>query len=175
MVRYLIPLFIFIGLSVFLYIGLSGNPRDVPSPLVGKAAPSFQLTQLHEPDKRFARDDMLGKVWMLNVWASWCVSCRQEHPVLMQLSRTGEVPIYGLNYKDGRAEAVKWLKDFGNPYVMSGFDNDGRVGVDYGVYGVPETYVIDKQGVIRHKQTGPVYPEVLRDTILPLVRELKAG
>ncbi len=175
MVRYLIPLFIFIGLSAFLYIGLSGDPRSVPSPLVGKPAPTFQLEQLHEPDKRFARDDMLGKVWLLNVWASWCVSCRQEHPVLMQLSRTGEVPIYGLNYKDTREEAVKWLENFGNPYVMSGFDSNGRVGVDYGVYGVPETYVIDKQGVIRHKHTGPVYPEALKDTILPLVRELKAG
>ena len=175
MVRYLLPLFIFIGLAGFLYVGLSGNPSDVPSPLIGKPAPSFQLEQLHAPDKRFSRDDMLGKVWLLNVWASWCVSCRQEHPFFMQLARSGEVPIYGLNYKDERGDAINWLKDFGDPYVMSGHDFNGRVGVDYGVYGVPETYVIDKQGVIRHKHTGPVYPEALEKTILPLVRELKRG
>ncbi len=175
MVRYLLPLFIFIGLAGFLYIGLSGNPRDVPSPLIGKPAPGFELEQLHAPEKRFSRDDMLGKVWLLNVWASWCVSCRQEHPFFMQLARSGEVPILGLNYKDERADAIQWLSDFGNPYVMSGHDFSGRVGVDYGVYGVPETYVIDKQGIIRHKHTGPVYPEALDKTILPLVRELKKG
>jgi len=175
MVRYLLPLVIFVGLAAFLYVGLSGNPRDVPSPLVGKTAPTFDLAQLQSPDKHFIREEMLGKVWLLNVWASWCVSCRQEHPVLVQLSRTNEVPIYGLNYKDKREDAIGWLKDFGNPYVLSGFDEDGRVGVDFGVYGVPETYVIDKQGVIRYKQTGPVYPEVLQNTILPLVRELKKG
>jgi len=111
-------------------------------------------------------------VWLLNVWASWCVSCRQEHPVLMQLSRTGEVPIIGLNYKDTRKEAMNWLNDFGNPYNVVGFDSDGRVGTDYGVYGVPETYIIDKQGVIRHKVTGPITPDILRNEVLPLVRKL---
>lgn len=173
MVRYLLPLVIFIALSVVLFIGLSGNPKDVPSPLVGKTAPSFKLEQLHVADQTIAREDMLGKVWLLNVWASWCVSCRQEHPLLMQLARTGEVPIYGLNYKDERSDAIKWLQDFGNPYELSAHDLSGRVGVDYGVYGVPETYVIDKQGVIRHKHTGPVHADALRETILPLVRQLK--
>lgn len=171
--KFLLPLAIFAVLAGFMWHGLSLNPNAVPSPLVGKPAPSFQLTQLHQADQMISRDSNLGKVWLLNVWASWCVSCRQEHPLLMQLARTGEVPIYGLNYKDERDEAIQWLQDFGDPYTMSAHDYDGRVGVDYGVYGVPETYVIDKQGVIRHKHTGPVTPQALQDTILPLVRELK--
>ncbi len=173
MVRYLAPLVIFVVMAGFLYYGLSLNPQDVPSPLVGKPAPQFELSQLHQTEQMISRDSNLGKVWLLNVWASWCVSCRQEHPVLMQLARSGEVPIYGLNYKDERDAAINWLQDFGNPYVMSAHDYNGRVGVDYGVYGVPETYVIDKQGVIRHKHTGPVSPQALKETILPLVRELK--
>lgn len=171
--KFLLPLAIFAVLAGFMWHGLSLNPNAVPSPLVGKPAPSFQLSQLHQADQMISRDSNLGKVWLLNVWASWCVSCRQEHPLLMQLARTGEVPIYGLNYKDERDEAIQWLQDFGDPYTMSAHDYDGRVGVDYGVYGVPETYVIDKQGVIRHKHTGPVTPQALQDTILPLVRELK--
>ncbi|ALP54645.1 thiol:disulfide interchange protein [Candidatus Tenderia electrophaga] len=172
MLRYLVPLVIFAVLAGFLYIGLSLNPQAVPSPLIDKPAPSFELSQLHSPAQTVSRETHLGKVWLLNVWASWCVSCRQEHPLLMQLARSGEVPIVGLNYKDTRAEAVGWLEDFGDPYTVSGFDVDGRVGVDYGVYGVPETYVIDKQGVIRHKHTGPVTVEALRNEILPLVRKL---
>ncbi|MBI3773743.1 MAG: DsbE family thiol:disulfide interchange protein [Gammaproteobacteria bacterium] len=170
--RYLIPLVIFVALSVFLYVGLSLDPREVPSPLIGKPAPQFDLTQLHQSEQRIARDQMLGKVWMLNVWASWCVSCRQEHPVLMQLARSGELPIIGLDYKDKREDGVQWLSDFGNPYTIIAWDNEGRVGVDYGVYGVPESYIIDKQGVIRHKITGPVTPEVVQNEILPLVRKL---
>ena len=171
--KFLLPLAIFAVLAGFMWHGLNLNPNAVPSPLVGKPAPSFQLSQLHQADQMISRDGNLGKVWLLNVWASWCVSCRQEHPLLMQLARTGEVPIYGLNYKDERHEAIQWLQDFGDPYTMSAHDYDGRVGVDYGVYGVPETYVIDKQGVIRHKHTGPVTSQALQDTILPLVRELK--
>jgi cytochrome c biogenesis protein CcmG/thiol:disulfide interchange protein DsbE len=170
--RYLFPLVIFIVLSGFLYVGLSLDPRSVPSPLIDKPAPQFDLAQLHQAEQRIARDQMLGKVWMLNVWASWCVSCRQEHPVLMQLARTGELPIVGLNYKDKREDGINWLNDFGNPYVVSAWDIEGRVGVDYGVYGVPESYIIDKQGVIRHKITGPVTPEVVQKEILPLVRKL---
>jgi len=173
--KFLLPLVIFVVMAGFLWKGLSLNPNDVPSPLVGKPAPQFELSQLHQAEQAVSRDSNLGKVWLLNVWASWCVSCRQEHPVFMQLSRMGEVPIYGLNYKDEREDAIKWLKDFGNPYTISAHDYKGRVGVDYGVYGVPETYVIDKQGVIRHKHTGPVSAQALRETILPLVRELKKG
>lgn len=172
MFKYLLPLVIFLVLAAFLYIGLGLNPRDVPSPLIDKPAPSFQLSQLHDSASTVSRDEMLGKVWLLNVWASWCVACRQEHPVLMQLARTGQVPIYGLNYKDKRDEAIEWLKEHGDPYVKSAHDIKGRTGTDYGVYGVPETYVIDKQGVIRHKHTGPVSVQALKETILPMVREL---
>ena len=173
MTRYLLPLGIFIVLVVFLAIGLKLDPREVPSPLVGKPAPAFALPQLHKPEASFAPKDMQGKVWLLNVWASWCVSCRQEHPILVELAKSGIVPIYGLNYKDQRADALKWLQQFGDPYALSIVDAEGRVGIDYGVYGVPETYLIDKAGVIRFKQIGPVTQDVLEKTILPLVKELQ--
>jgi cytochrome c biogenesis protein CcmG/thiol:disulfide interchange protein DsbE len=171
--RYIL-LAVFLALVVLLGVGLKLNPREVPSPLIGKPAPAFALPQLHEPGKTFAPADMRGRVWMLNVWASWCVSCRQEHPVLMELSRSGLVPIYGLDYKDQTDDAAKWLQQFGNPYKLSAVDAKGQVGIDYGVYGVPETYVIDKRGVIRYKQIGPVTPEVLQTKILPLVKQLES-
>jgi cytochrome c biogenesis protein CcmG, thiol:disulfide interchange protein DsbE len=171
--RFLLPLGIFIVLVAFLAIGLNLNPREVPSPLIGKPAPAFELPQLHKPEAKFAPKDMQGKVWLLNVWASWCVSCRQEHPLLVELAKSGLVPIYGLNYKDKQDDALRWLKQFGDPYALSIVDAEGRVGIDYGVYGVPETYVIDKAGVIRHKQIGPVTQDVLEKTILPLVKELQ--
>lgn len=173
MLKYLIPLIIFVVLAVFLWLGLGLNPREVPSPLINKPAPAFDLAQLHDPDKRFSRDEMLGKVWLLNVWASWCVSCRQEHPLLVELSRAGLVDIYGLNYKDQREDAKRWLSQLGDPYILSAYDHDGRIGIDYGVYGVPETYVINKQGIISHKVIGPVTPEELRSCVLPLVELLK--
>ncbi|HYH43457.1 MAG TPA: DsbE family thiol:disulfide interchange protein [Burkholderiales bacterium] len=163
----------FLVLVVFLGIGLTLNPREVPSPLVGKPAPQFELPVLHAPEQTFSPRSMLGKVWMLNVWASWCVSCRHEHPVLMELARSGALPIYGLNYKDGRQDGIEWLNRHGDPYKLSAFDNKGAVGIDYGVYGVPESYVIDKRGVIRFKQIGIVTPDILRAKILPLVRELE--
>jgi cytochrome c biogenesis protein CcmG/thiol:disulfide interchange protein DsbE len=140
--------------------------------LIGKPAPDFALTQLDAPEKTIRREDMLGKVWLLNVWASWCVACREEHPLLVSFARKKLVPIYGLNYKDDRAAGLKWLANFGNPYEASLSDRDGKVGIDYGVYGVPETFVIDKQGVIRYKQIGPVTEEALRTKIEPLVRQL---
>ncbi len=175
MKRWLWPLGFFLVLVVFLGVGLTLNPREVPSPLIDKAAPPFQLPQLHDPGKTFSQQDMAGKVWLLNVWASWCASCRDEHPVLVDLARSGAVPIYGLNYKDQRPDGIAWLQRFGNPYVLSAYDVQGRIGIDYGVYGVPETYVIDKQGVIRYKQIGPVTPEVLKDKILPLVAKLNGN
>ncbi|MBE7423586.1 MAG: DsbE family thiol:disulfide interchange protein [Zoogloeaceae bacterium] len=171
--RFLLPLGIFIVLVAFLAIGLNLNPREVPSPLIGKPAPAFVLPQLHQPEARFAPKDLQGKVWLLNVWASWCVSCRQEHPILVELAKRNIVPIYGLNYKDPREDALRWLKQFGDPYVLSIADVEGRVGIDYGVYGVPETYLIDKAGVIRFKHIGPVTQDVLEKTILPLVKELQ--
>ncbi len=173
MTRSLLPLVIFIVVVIFLGVGLTLNPRQVPSPLVDKPAPIFQLQQLHDNDKVFSSEDNIGKVWMLNVWASWCVACRDEHPLLVELSRLGIVPIFGLNYKDQRDTALQWLKQFGDPYVISIADTDGRVGIDYGVYGVPETYVIDKEGIIRYKHIGPVTVKSLEDKILPLINELK--
>ena len=170
--RFLIPLALLGVLVIFLGVGLNRDPREVPSPLIGKPAPAFSLTQLDHPDQTIRRDDMLGKVWMLNVWASWCVACREEHPLLVEFSRQKLLPIYGLNYKDQRVAGMQWLNNFGNPYDKSLFDQDGRVGIDFGVYGVPETFIIDKQGVIRFKQIGPVTPEVIADKIAPLVRQL---
>jgi cytochrome c biogenesis protein CcmG/thiol:disulfide interchange protein DsbE len=172
--KFVIPLAIFVGLVVFFAIGLTRDPREVPSPFIGKAAPAFTLTQLHDEKIAFTPADMKGKVWLLNVWASWCVSCRVEHPLLVEMSKQNVVPIVGLNYKDKRDEGLQWLAKFGNPYVLSAFDVEGRVGIDYGVYGVPETFVIDKQGVIRYKQIGPVTPEALEKKILPLIRQLQA-
>lgn len=171
--RFLIPLGVFGLLAVFLFIGLSLKPSEIPSPLLDKAAPAFALPQLHEPDENFTPADLRGQVWLFNVWASWCVSCRDEHPLLLELARTGEVPIYGLNYKDQRQDAVRWLQQLGNPYIASAYDLEGQVGIDYGVYGVPETYVIDREGVIRHKHIGPITLKVLTDEILPIVRKLK--
>jgi cytochrome c biogenesis protein CcmG/thiol:disulfide interchange protein DsbE len=172
--RFLLPLIVFAALFVFLLIGLHRNPREIPSPLIGKPAPAFQLEQLQEPAKTISQRDMLGQVWLLNVWASWCVSCREEHPVLVEFSKQGVVPIIGLNYKDARRDGVDWLNNFGNPYRVSAFDKDGRVGIDFGVYGVPETFVIDKKGVIRFKQIGPVTPEVIQSKFLPLIKQLNA-
>ena len=158
---------------VLLGVGLTLNPREVPSPLVGKPAPAFELPLLHAPDKRFSSKEALGQVWVFNVWASWCVACREEHEVLSHFAKTGAAPLFGLNYKDQREDALRWLARYGDPYKASFFDLEGRVGIDYGVYGVPETYVIDKKGVIRFKQIGAVTPEILQKRIVPLVEQLK--
>ena len=168
------PFVVFVVLAIFLYIGLGLNPHEVPSPLINKPAPAFTLPQLHDPSKQFSSQDMKGQVWLLNVWASWCVSCREEHPVLMALARKNIVPIYGLDYKDKNDDGEAWLRNGGNPYTLVSTDTDGRVGIDYGVYGVPETYVIDKQGVIRYKQIGAITHENLQNKILPLIAELQA-
>jgi cytochrome c biogenesis protein CcmG, thiol:disulfide interchange protein DsbE len=170
--KFAAPLGIFLVMAAFLTAGLRLDPRLVPSPLIDKPAPTFRLTQLHDPDKTFAPHEMLGKVWLLNVWASWCVSCRAEHAVLSALSQEGVVPIYGLAYKDARESSLAFLRSFGNPYVLSIQDVDGRIGIDYGVYGVPETYLIDKAGVIRFKQIGPVTSSLVEETILPMVERL---
>ena len=172
--RFLVPLALFLALAAFFAVGLTRDPRTVPSPFIDKPAPSFRLEQLGDSRLAFAPDDMKGKVWMLNVWASWCVSCRVEHPLLVELARQRVVPIVGLNYKDRREDALPWLAKFGDPYALSAWDISGKVGIDYGVYGAPETFVIDKQGVIRHKQIGPITPEALEKTILPLIRRLGA-
>ena len=174
MKRYLLPLAVFVVMLGFLVVGLSLKPHEIPSPLIDKPAPAFSLPTLDAPQQTLSAQDLRGKVWILNVWASWCVACRIEHPLLVEFSNTGVVPIYGLNYKDKREDAIAWLDKFGNPYTRSLSDTEGLVGIDFGVYGVPETFVIDKNGIIRLKQIGPVTPEVLRDEILPLVRKLGA-
>ena len=171
--RFLVPLGIFAALVAFLAVGLGLNPREVPSPLIGKPAPNFSLAVLHEPSKLTQPQDMLGKVWLLNVWATWCSACRDEHPILMDLAGKGIVPIYGLDYKDNSMQALVLLRQMGNPYQVTAFDADGKVGIDYGVYGVPETYVIDRLGIIRYKLVGPVTQELLDNKILPLVKELQ--
>ena len=172
--QYLAPLALFAVLLGFLTVGLNLNPREVPSPLIGKPAPAFELSRLDDPALKLTHADLQGQVWILNVWASWCVACREEHPLLVDFARRTTVPLYGLNYKDKRSDGLAWLARFGNPYKASLFDADGRVGIDFGVYGVPETFVIDKQGVVRFKQIGPVTPEVLRDRIEPLLKQLNA-
>jgi cytochrome c biogenesis protein CcmG, thiol:disulfide interchange protein DsbE len=173
MKRYLLPLVIFLVLVGFFAIGLGLNPREVPSPLIGKPAPAFTLPLLGAPDKKLSAQELKGKVWVLNVWASWCVPCRQEHPLITELAKSGGVPVYGLNYKDKPGDASAWLAKLGDPYAATLSDLDGLVGIDYGVYGVPETFVIDKQGVIRLKHIGPVTPEAMQKTILPMVGKLR--
>jgi cytochrome c biogenesis protein CcmG/thiol:disulfide interchange protein DsbE len=172
--KFIVPFVLFLVLAGFFAVGLQRDPREIPSPFIDKPAPAFKLQQLHDAAKPFAPEDMKGRVWMLNVWASWCVSCRVEHPLLVEMSKRNIVPIVGLNYKDQRDAGVQWLTRFGNPYVLSAYDLDGRVGIDYGVYGVPETFVIDKQGVVRYKQIGPITPEALEQKILPLLKKLQA-
>lgn len=170
--RFLLPLGLFCALVAFLAVGLRLDPKEVPSPLIGKPAPDFQLTRLEDARQTLSRSDMLGQVWMLNVWASWCVACRQEHPLLVALAGRRVLPIVGLDYKDQRPEATLNLVRYGNPYTTSIFDPDGRVGIDWGVYGVPETFIVDRAGVIRFKHIGPLTPEVIRDKIEPLVKAL---
>ncbi len=171
-VRWSIPLALFVVLVAFLWIGLGKDPREVPSPLIDKPAPPFTLPQI-QGDKPLSSADLKGRVWLLNVWASWCVSCRVEHPLLLQLAKANLVPVYGLDYKDKPDDARAWLSQNGDPYTSSIVDQDGRVGIDYGVYGVPETFVIDRAGIVRYKQIGPLSVEALQDKILPLVRELQ--
>jgi cytochrome c biogenesis protein CcmG/thiol:disulfide interchange protein DsbE len=172
MMRYLWPLVGFIVLVIFLGIGLSLDPREVPSPLIGKPAPTFSLPQLHAPEKAFAPEQMKGKVWLLNVWASWCTSCRAEHAVLIEMARAQPVLMVGLNYKDEPQDAQMWLAQLGNPYQLSIMDREGKVGLDWGVYGVPETFVIDKKGIIRHKHIGPVDAKAVQEELLPLLQSL---
>ena len=162
----------FAALVALLAVGLTLNPREVPSPLIGKPAPAFDLPLLHAPEKSFTQKEMLGRVWVLNVWASWCPPCLVEHPVVTALAKSGLAPVVGLNYKDRREDALPWLKRNGDPFLFSVADADGRIAMDYGVYGVPETYVIDRRGVIRYKHIGPLTPEVARDKVEPLLKEL---
>lgn len=173
--RFLIPLAVLAGVVALLAVGLTMDPREVPSPLIGKAGPAFELPTVADPGVRFTAARFAEHpVSLFNVWASWCVACRQEHPLLMRLAREDGVPIYGLNYKDRRGAARDWLARYGDPYRASAFDAEGRVGIDWGVYGVPETYVVDRQGVIRHKHIGPITEQAWREEIAPVVARLRS-
>jgi len=172
--KFLIPIAVFVVIGLLLAYGLKLDPRKIPSPLIGKPMPAFALTDLHNPTRSVRSEDLRGKVFLLNVWASWCVACRDEHPLLVELSRLKAVTTIGLNYKDKRDDALSWLKSLGNPYDMSLADTNGRVGIELGVYGVPETFVIDRQGIIRYKHVGPISPDDWRNKIVPVLKELGA-
>lgn len=191
--KFLVPLLLFFGLAGFLAFGLTLNPREVPSPLIDKPAPKFSLARLDAPEQQFTLESMRGEVWLLNVWASWCVACRQEHPLLVRMARDKVVPVVGLNYKEVRGDgainarglsleaetsmaierARRWLSDHGDPYQVSVMDIDGRVGIDFGVYGVPETFLIDREGRIRYKHIGPITPDALQNVLIPKIEELR--
>jgi cytochrome c biogenesis protein CcmG, thiol:disulfide interchange protein DsbE len=168
-----LPLAVFLALVCFMAAGLGLNPREVPSPHIGKPAPPFALPQLQQAEKMVDSQDLRGKVWLFNVWASWCTACGIEHPVLMDMARAGSIRVVGLNYKDERSKGMHWLEKNGDPYLVSAYDADGRVGLDYGVYGVPETFVIDKRGIVRLKHTGPLTDDFVRKKLLPLLAELE--
>ena len=172
--RYAIPFVVFLIIAAFLASRLRGgyDPHIIPSVLIGKPAPEFQLSQLREPTKKFSPKEMRGKVWLLNVWGSWCPGCREEHPFLIEIANSGVVPIYGVDWRDKPEDALSVLDELGDPYVLNVSDPDGHVAIDYGVTGAPETYLIDKNGVIRYKEVGQLTPQNMRDKILPLIREL---
>lgn len=170
--RFIVPLAVFVLMVGLLAYGLRLDPKRVPSPLIDKPAPAFTLATLEDPSRKLSTADMAGQVWILNVWASWCVSCRAEHPVIMSLARQNLVPVVGLNYKDQPDDAARWLDQFGNPYATSVVDADGRVGIDWGVYGVPETFIVGADGRIKYKHIGPVTQESLNEKVLPVIREL---
>ena len=172
MSRFALPLGIFVLMVGLLGYGLRLDPKVVPSPLIDKAAPAFSLAMLEDPSRQLSTADMRGQVWILNVWASWCVSCRAEHEVITKLANRNLVTVVGLNYKDKSDDAARWLQQFGNPYATSVIDSDGRVGIDWGVYGVPETFVIGADGLIKYKHIGPVTHESLEQKIMPVIREL---
>ena len=174
MLKYIIPLILFIIMTIFLALGLNLKPSEITSPLLNKPAPVFSAPKLNATTEKLSPADLKGKVWLFNVWASWCVSCRAEHPVLNQLAQQHAAIIVGLNYKDEPEAAKQWLATLGNPYNDSVMDADGRIGLDWGVYGVPETFVMDKQGIVRYKHTGPVTEEDMEKIFLPLIAKLQA-
>jgi cytochrome c biogenesis protein CcmG/thiol:disulfide interchange protein DsbE len=171
--RLFLPLVLFALLAAVLGVGLGLKPREVPSPFIGRPAPAFSLPQLQDPARTLGVGELKGQVWMLNVWASWCAPCREEHPLLVSLAREQAVPIIGLNYKDDPRNAQEWLLRLGDPYKVSVIDRDGSAGIDYGVYGVPETFVIDRAGIVRFKHVGPLTLEVWTRTVQPLLQQLR--
>lgn len=169
---FLIPLLVCTVIGIFLYRGLSLNPREVPSPLIGKVAPAFELPSLHEPNTMLSPTSFAGKPWILNIWASWCVACRQEHPVVTKLAQEVDIPVIGLDYKDQPEDGKAWLAQFGDPYDASILDLEGSAGFDWGVYGVPETFLIDADGVIQFKHIGPLTNDIVESRLMAKIAEL---
>ena len=172
-ILFFLPLAAFVGLAGYFWVGLQSDPRIIPSALIDQPVPAFELPPLTPEKQGFGSSDLSGQVRLVNVFASWCVPCRVEHPVLMRLAEQGTVPVFGINWKDRREDAIAWLAELGDPYARIGYDPDNKVGIELGVYGVPETYVIDAAGRIRFKQVGPILPETFKETILPLIRDLQ--
>lgn len=170
---YVIPVVLFLGLAIALGWGLTRDPRELPSALIGKPVPQFSLPPVQGRTLGLSSADLKGEVSLVNVFASWCTACRYEHPVFMRLKEEGVVPIHGINHRDRPQDAARWLDDLGDPYTRTGADLNGRVSIEWGVYGVPETFVIDREGRIVFKQVGPVTPEVYRDKIGPMIEELR--
>jgi len=168
-----VPLILFSVIAVALGVGLSLNPKEIPSALIGKSVPVFDLSPVQGRTQGFSDADLRGEVSLLNVFASWCTACRAEHPLFMELARSKAAPLYGLNYKDRADDAAAWLDQLGDPYSRTGADLNGRVGIDFGVYGVPETFVIGSDGTIAYKHIGPLTPQILNEVILPLVARLR--
>lgn len=173
--RFLIPLIAFAILIPVFVIGLGRNPNELPSPFIGKPAPEFSLPTVRDPQQSVGSVDFAGKTALVNVWATWCVGCRQEHEFLLSLSRSGEIPIYGINWRDDLADAQRWLQQLGNPYVASGDDRDGRVGIDWGVYGAPETFLVAADGTVLYKHLGPMTRGVWERDFVPLIESSEAG
>ena len=173
--RFLVPIGVFLLLVVVLAIGLTKDPRKLPSPYIGKPAPEFELPSLTQPDKKVGSASYAGQVALLNVWATWCPGCRQEHDFLLELAAESTVPIYGLNWRDNGPDALRWLDTLGDPYVDSAFDADGRVGIDWGVYGAPETFLIDQNGLVVHKHIAPLTREIWDRDFMPIINDLRSG
>lgn len=169
MARYITLIVAFVLLVAVFWVGLQRDPSKLPSPYIGKPAPQFSLPSLKDQNKTVSNKDLEGKFSLVNVWATWCVGCRQEHEFLVQLSEAGPLPIYGINWRDNRADALRWLQQLGDPYVASGFDADARVGIDWGVYGAPETFLINPQGHVVYKHLGPLTSGIWEREFLPRI------
>jgi cytochrome c biogenesis protein CcmG/thiol:disulfide interchange protein DsbE len=173
MLKYLVPIGLFAVLVGFLYYGLGRDKQTLPSPLIGKPAPLFELPRVDDPSRTFSNRELAGKPYLLNVWGTWCVECRHEHGALMEIARRGEVPLVGLDWNDDREQAVLWLQRLGDPYIVSAFDGDGRIAIDWGVYGAPETFLVGADGKVLKKQTGTMSVEIWEQEFVPLLKAAK--
>ena len=173
--KFIVPFGLFAVLGAFLFVGLQRDPSYVPSPLIGKPAPQFSLPSLHDPSYPVSSTELQGRPWVLNVWGTWCGGCRQEHPVLMEIAKRGEIPLIGLDWKDDSAAALKWLSDLGDPYAAVAADAVGRTAIDWGVYGAPETFLISADGIVLYKHIAPMTMQVWMTEFLPRIEAAKAA